>query len=369
MIPASVDLLVVGCGPAGASAAAAAAARGLAVLVVERRREVGAPVQCAEFIPLPLAAEARGPGIVQQPVRGMNTCLPSGAWHHHAAPGLMIDRAAFDQALAAKAVAAGARMAPATALLALDAAGGKARLAHAGGVAEVAFRLLIAADGPRSTVARLMGLAPLPVIATRQYTVPLGGAGEDTDIWLGDAYRGGYAWLFPRGRVANLGVGMAAGAPELKAALDTLHDTLVRKGRVARQVLRATGGPVPVGGLRPELVAGRVLFAGDAAGLAHPVSGAGIAAAVASGRLSGAAAAGWLGGRPGALAGYAEEIRDVFGPGLARALARRAALWSAPARNDADFRRGWVAFDEYFAPGEDDGPPRLPPGSGGHPGA
>ena len=44
-------VLVIGLGPAGASAAAEAARRGCRVLAIDRKREAGRPVQCAEFVP------------------------------------------------------------------------------------------------------------------------------------------------------------------------------------------------------------------------------------------------------------------------------------------------------------------------------
>ncbi|TET80441.1 FAD-binding protein, partial [candidate division TA06 bacterium] len=51
------DVLVVGAGPAGSSAAAVAANLGARVIVIDKRSEVGLPVQCAEYIPKPLAME------------------------------------------------------------------------------------------------------------------------------------------------------------------------------------------------------------------------------------------------------------------------------------------------------------------------
>ncbi|MEJ5211656.1 MAG: hypothetical protein WHV61_09535, partial [Burkholderiales bacterium] len=120
---------------------------------------------------------------------------------------------------------------------------------------------------------------------------------------------------------------------------------------VAPTILRRTGGAIPVGGLRARLAVGRVLFAGDAAGLTHPVTGAGIAAAVISGERAGAAAADWLAGRTRALEDYEAELRDTFGVSLARAVTRRRGLWQAARRGDAEFRRGWTAFPEYFRDG------------------
>ena len=47
----SYDIVVIGAGPAGASAAQAAAQRGAKVLMIDRRQRIGVPVQCAEFVP------------------------------------------------------------------------------------------------------------------------------------------------------------------------------------------------------------------------------------------------------------------------------------------------------------------------------
>ncbi|HQU16035.1 MAG: geranylgeranyl reductase [Chromatiales bacterium 21-64-14] len=352
----TVDVLVVGLGPAGGSAARCAAARGLRVLGVERNRRIGVPVQCAEFIPAPMARYASAAGVRVQSITGMKSALPSGARLATAFPGIMIDRARFDQSIAQRAREAGAVLWEATRLVGLDPTQRLARLQRNGLEVEVRYRLLVAADGPHSTVGRNLGLPALEVVHTRQYTVPLRGPYADTDIWLSDAYPGGYGWLFPKGAVANLGLGAdrALADADLKTPLDRLHRQLVDTGIVGPMVLQRTGGAIPVGGLRRRLVEGRVVFVGDAAGLTHPISGAGIAAAVVSGERAGEAAAACLGADSfGALADFEEDVRDQYEGTICRALERRAFLnrhWHTPAAHDDHvLRRGWIAFDEYFA--------------------
>src|SRR5665647_89862 len=44
------DVLVVGCGPAGSGAGRAAAESGARTIVIDRKREIGTPVQCGEVI-------------------------------------------------------------------------------------------------------------------------------------------------------------------------------------------------------------------------------------------------------------------------------------------------------------------------------
>ncbi len=351
MNASAFDVLVVGLGPAGASAAAAAARAGLSVLAVEKRRTIGEPVQCAEFVPLTMGRYAK-PALVQR-IAGMRSVLPSGACEHSDFPGLMVDRAAFDQALATEASRAGAMLRIQTALKNLMHGervavlrGPEGRLEHAH------YKVLIAADGPHSMVARAVGLAPLKTVETRQYQVPLRRPYEDTDIWLSDEYPGGYGWLFPRGPVANVGLGADRRlAGDLKAPLERLHAGLVRDEVVGAEVLGRTGGSIPVEGLRTPLVHDHILFVGDAAGLTHPITGAGIASAVVSGERAGAAVADYLAGTA-TLDEYAADMQDEFAESLARAVARREWMmerWHTPAaRLDETHRRGWIAFREYF---------------------
>jgi digeranylgeranylglycerophospholipid reductase len=106
----SVDVLVVGLGPAGASAARTAAGAGLSVLGVERNKVLGEPVQCAEFIPTPMGGYAKAEKVLLQRITGMKSILPSGQVHESEFPGLMINRAEFDRAIAREAEREGAEL-------------------------------------------------------------------------------------------------------------------------------------------------------------------------------------------------------------------------------------------------------------------
>lgn len=350
-----VDVLVTGLGPGGGTAAARAAEMGLTVLGIEKNRHIGEPVQCAEFIPRPLSRYAQPSGVLVQTITGMKSTLPSGTSVTTDFAGLMIDRARFDQAIARRAEEAGAQLWLQSRLCDLDVRNRVARVRTPDGDATVRYEILVAADGPGSTVAAQMGLPALKVVGTRQYTVPLHAPCADTDVWLSDEFPGGYGWLFPKGKMANVGLGADRRfEDDLKAPLDRLHRHLVQGGIVGEEIQARTGGPIPVSGLRVHLVEGRVLFVGDAAGLTHPITGAGIAAAVMSGERAGQAAAEFLKGKgEQALTEFEEELRDQFEETICRALARRAFLerhWrTRAAHDDAVMRRGWIAFAEYFA--------------------
>ena len=342
------DVLVIGLGPAGARAAFAAASRGKRVVAVDRKREAGVPVQCAELVPALIDSGIDLGPCVRQPIDSMDTFVEGEAPDHMAHfPGRMLDRAAFDAALVAEAVQAGAYC-----RLGVSVRGvGRDGVVTLSDGTSIAPRIIVGADGPRSIAGRAIGQVNRELVETRQVTVPLAAPHAATDIFLSAAIPGGYGWLFPKGDVANLGAGVAPSHKHrLKEIVDSLHARLVGEGRVGARVLARTGGAIPVGGaLVPRGCLGNVpvLLAGDAAGLANPVTGAGIASAAQSGALAGEAAALFLDGYASALTDYEDELDALFGAALVRALHRREELLrSTP--SPAALRRSWIAYPEYW---------------------
>lgn len=331
------DIIVLGLGPAGASAAAEAARRGCKVIALDRRREAGLPVQCAEFVPALLEVEPRA---VRQSIGAMQTFVEGDAPELKADfPGRMLDRAAFDASLVQAAQRAGAEIRFSCFIRKVTAQGtvelSNGQCLHAS--------VIIGADGPRSRAGKAIGCVNTALVETRQITVGLVQPHLATDIFLSADIPGGYGWLFPKGDVANVGAGVS---PQYKARLKSIVAGLhaSQKERLSSQVLAVTGGAIPVGGmLKPWglLENVLVLLAGDAAGLANPVTGAGIAAAVHSGRLAGRAAA------TQAPEEYEQELEDLYGAALERALRRRRDLHAGKPGKSA-LRRSWIAYPEYW---------------------
>lgn len=349
------DVVVVGLGPAGSRAAASAAAAGLSVVALERRQAAGTPVQCAEFVPSPIERDVPGVrAVTAQKITRMLTFIgkepPQETTDFH---GLMLDRAAFDRMLAQQAALNGAECRYRETVLCVDADG----TVQTSAGARLRPRALIGADGPGSRVGAAIRQVNRDLVDTRQVTVSLVLPHDATDIFLSPDYYGGYGWLFPKGAVANIGVGVAAQArPLLKPLLAALCNKLADQRRVGTRALALTGGVIPVGGrLRSVGHLGRtaVLLAGDAAGLANPVTGAGIASAVQSGALAGCAAVDLIGGRAQALDEYEEELGDIFDAALGRALRRRRdvlARYADGGRPDAcALGEGWIASPHYWA--------------------
>jgi digeranylgeranylglycerophospholipid reductase len=349
------DVVVVGLGPAGSRAASIAARAGLEVVALERRRAAGTPTQCAEFVPAPIERDVPDVySVAEQKVARMLTFIGARA------PvvtkdfrGLMIGRAAFDRMLAQQAAINGAECRYGESVLSVDGDG----VVETSAGTRLRPRVLIGADGPRSQVGAAIGRINRDLVETRQVTVPLVLPHDATDIFLKAEYRGGYGWLFPKGAVANVGIGVAAAMrASLKPMLASLCRRLVGERRIGSAAFALTGGAIPVGGrVRSIGRLGRtdVLLAGDAAGLTNPVTGAGIASAVQSGALAGRAAVDMIGGDDRASDDYEQELGDIFDAALGRALRRRRevlARYADDGRPDAAaLADGWIASAHYWA--------------------
>jgi len=321
-------------------------------------------VQCAEFVPMMIGMTTPDMGDSRiQAIGEMHTFVACDA--PHATPdfrGYMVDRTRFDRHLIDKAIKAGAECRFATPLRGLAPDG----TATIGDGETVTARVVIGADGPRSRVGEAIGAVNTELVETRQITVDLPDPHAATDIFLNADVVGGYAWLFPRGDVCNLGLGVVAEhKARLKPLLDALHAQLVAEGRVGRTIHRHTGGLIPVGGIvGPSGMLGEraVLLAGDAAGLTNPVTGAGIPSAVLSGTMAGASAADFIARDTDAPADHAEELDDTFGPSLALALRRRREILDTYRQgrlpDNGAMRNAWIAFPQYW--NKDAGPLPAP---------
>ena len=344
-----VDVLVVGAGPGGSTAARVAAAEGLRVLLVEKRPVVGLPVQCAEYVPAQIVGYADLPErCTRARIRTLRTHLPDGETVETPAAGYVLDRALFDKSLAVAACRAGAEVWTATRAVERTERGVLVR--RGSQTTEVECRVIIGADGPRSTVGRWIGQTNAEFIDAVQVEVVLPTPQEFTQVYFDPTYRGGYGWLFPKGETANVGVGVSlemGGDP--RQALDHLLEQLeIAPGAI----LGRTGGPAPSGGTVAHLRVGNVLLVGDAAGHTHPVTGAGIFAAIVSGTLAGDAAAKAVkSGDLTALDEYEREWSAFLGGPLRHALTKRRYLdehWSDdPAVLSSVVRETWIAFKGY----------------------
>jgi len=286
------DLIVVGAGPAGGMAALAAARGGLDVALLDKKRVVGEPVQCAEGVSR-FALESNGlppdSRFVRQAVLGARAVMPNGkGFTVTGLPGYAVDRASMDQRIADTAVQAGARIFLEERVRSVGRVGGKWE-ARSNGRSWIA-PMVIAADGPTSLVARWTGLLrsadAIPAYEWRFDATEVPSPDPDRFLlYFAHRYDGGYAWIFPRGDQVNVGAGGHVDAH--RALREFCRDKGIDPAR-----RRATiAGQVPYRYSFRRYAAHGVAIAGDAAGVTNPLNGGGIHAALYSGRVAGELAA------------------------------------------------------------------------------
>lgn len=291
-MPTPYDVVVVGSGPAGGTAARYAARRGLKVAIVDKRKEVGVPVQCGEYVAhneevrriFPTVSGLEDLMEVPYRVREIDTPViriwsPRGRRYDIPFQGFTVRRDKMDQGIVAQAVSEGAELLTETTVLRVD--GTEITTNHGSMDAKV----VIGADGPRSTVAKSVGLE-WPVSAPAMSATADGEFSNATDMFFGNLAPGGYAWIIPKAGCANVGLGTWE---RFRGNLRALFDKFVAERRL--EPGKATGGFVPVQGPPPRTVKGNAILVGDAAGMVMATNGGGNNVAMIAGRIAGLTAA------------------------------------------------------------------------------
>jgi digeranylgeranylglycerophospholipid reductase len=386
------DVIIVGAGPAGSSAALAAAQRGVKVLLLDQRQRIGVPIQCAEFVPRWISRAVHfSSTCVVQTIETMITHLPDQSTYEMKSPGYMLDRSLFDKELAASAVQQGAHLSVQSRVTGLTPEGvviergqvephghspwhptsrpsgatsrpnvGAFIHGHspwpsaAGGKNFIRSKVVIGADGVRSSVAQWVGGRKRKEIVALQYEVVIPRLLDTVEIFFSKEVEGGYAWFFPKGMTANIGLGTIPQKANILVTLMTgfLDRLADLKGFSGIHVVGKTGGAIPCD--KPgQTVFGNVLLVGDAAGHAHPITGAGILNAVIGGEMAGRISAeAVLNENLTHLHNYESEWLEAFGKSLSYGASRRQFMEDNWNNNGLNFeeliRQTWVGFKEYY---------------------
>ncbi len=340
-----VDVLIVGAGPAGSTCAYFLAKEGVKVLVVDIKREVGVPVQCAEFVPVQLKhkfPEFFSEEVIAQEVNYMVHYTPWKEVIYMDSKGYVLHRDKFDKRIAEFAQKNGAEILLRTIFSGFE--DGYVWLENIDRRErfKVKADIIVGADGPRSKVAKLTGEHTKSFLTTAQFTMELKDRVDDLLIFFRGYIPGGYGWVFPKGKFANVGVGIDPEYPiNVMESLKIFVKELLEHGIVKDKIAGRTGGWIPAEGVKKP-VRNNVLLVGDAGGFCHPITGGGIANAVYTGHLCAESILNE------ALEEYEEEVLDTFAPTLNRAAMKRRKYMKRWDNLEFIIPRTWIAFEEYW---------------------
>ncbi|GGP47032.1 geranylgeranyl reductase family protein [Streptomyces abikoensis] len=292
------DVVVVGAGPAGASAARAAASEGRRVLLLEKA-ELPRYKTCGGGIIGP-SRDALPPGFelpLRDRVHAVTFSLNGRMTRTRRSKRMLfglINRPEFDAALVESAKAAGAEVRTGVTVSRVEQHGPavpdrRTVALVLGDGSTVLARAVVGADGSAGRIGAHVGVkleqvdlgleAEIPVPAT----VAEDWAGRVLIDW--GPIPGSYGWVFPKGDTLTVGVISARG--EGAATKRYLEDFIARLGLAGFEPSISSGHLTRCRADDSPLSRGRVLVCGDAAGLLEPWTREGISFALRSGRLAG----------------------------------------------------------------------------------
>ena len=231
----SWDVIVIGGGPAGSTTARYLAEGGADVLVVDGRDPIGTPLQCGELVPTNEEMRRLCPKVpniddllrtpehaISRKTSEMHLVPPSGKPLRFQFEGYMLNRVAHDEALVDLAKSRGAEYLVNSRVDSIDGNTVKLRSGR-----ELNAKVIVGAGGHNDPLRRTFwneSSLKIPV----KFVLMDGDFGDAVELHFGSMAPGGYAWMFPKNRGANIGVGIQNKFSKNKNLNDLSNDFISR---------------------------------------------------------------------------------------------------------------------------------------------
>ena len=274
------DVIVIGGGPVGSYVAFKLAKMGHGVAVLERHKQPGEQVCCTGIISQKcITAFAIDENVILRQANSAKLFSPSGTlirlWREQTQAGI-VDRAAFDVAIAGKAQSKGAEYLPNSLTSDIQVEDDRVRVeaVRQSKKLNLEARAAVVATGSGSKLVERLGLGRVGDFVTgAQAEVETDGI-DEVEVYLGrDIAPGSFAWLVPTSPPKALVGLLSRHSPQLY--LKRLISSLQAQGKIARDKAEPCYRGISLKPL-PRTYGERLLVVGDAAGQVKPTTGGGI---------------------------------------------------------------------------------------------
>ncbi|MFC2022882.1 NAD(P)/FAD-dependent oxidoreductase [Chloroflexota bacterium] len=273
----ALDTIIIGAGPSGSRLALGLAERGYEVLVIERKAAPGDGVCCTGIVSREcLDSFDIDRSLVLRSASSAKLVAPSGKWLRLWREGevaCVLDRPAFDRALADRAREAGAGFTLGSQVIEVHVETDRVRVITWDGTTLEAKTVVLASGFGSSLPARLgLGRISDQVIGA-QAKVEVSGI-DEVEVYIDQNLApGGFAWLVPTQEGGGLAGLITRRQPEL--CLNNLLSSLEEQGKIVSAEVETDYAALPLRPL-PRTSADRILVVGEVAGQVKPFSGGGI---------------------------------------------------------------------------------------------
>ena len=285
------DAIIIGGGPAGSTVARYAAKGGAKVLVIDRRKEIGTPLQCGELVPTNNELRRLCPNVpdidelfqtpkeaISKRTSEMVLVTPSGKKLIYPFEGHILHRPVHDQKLVDLAKEYGAQYL--TESRVNDISDNTVFLKNG---EKMNAHIIVGCGGPHDPLRKKFWNEKSLNIAVN-FVLMEGNFKDRVELYFGSTAPGGYAWMIPKKDGANIGIGIQTRFSNGKS-LNTIADEFFRKFKGV--ITYKGGGILPMSGSIRTFTKGNYMLVGDSAGMVLPSNGAGITTAMIGGRIAG----------------------------------------------------------------------------------
>lgn len=332
----SYDVIIVGGGPAGATAGYELSRRGLKVLLLEKN-SLPRDKTCAGGLSFRVTSllDFDIKEVILNSIHGITVSLKGKDSFGFSAKepiAYMVERKHFDYLLCTRAKESGVELRDNEKVVTVNEVGGGVEVTTTR--CTYIARILVGADGANSLTSKIMGLRGKGPSAlgleskVRADRASLDKMNNNVQIDLGYS-TSGYGWLFPKGDY--LSTGIVCLMDDTKKPKDLFYDFVKMNNLKMEGIEKISAHPLPLfHPNRKSFSKGNTLLIGDAAGLVDPFLGEGIYYAIWSAKIASEVILKTLENREIDLSPFDKRIRQEMGPHLRGAWKVAKIIYSAP---------------------------------------